>query len=100
VTPRRSRAPANGIATYRSRREDDFETWHDKHPSDGHWLNHLLMYGLREMVTTEDERTHGALLSTREMNERFRAQCVARGFDPDSFRVVLRRPKAASAAER
>lgn len=87
------RRPREGIATYWSRRERDFETWHDRQPGDGHWLNWLVMEGMRAVVTTDEER--GLYLSAPETVRRFRAQCEARGFDPDTFRVSLRRKRKA-----
>ena len=91
MSVRKPRPPANGIASYWSKRERDFETWHDRQPADGHWMNQVVMEGMRSVVVTEEERKLGIRLDALETGRRFRAQCVARGFDPDTFRVSLKR---------
>lgn len=89
---RRKRPPANGIATYWQPPEDDYETWHDKRPADGHWLNAIFAAGIRDTMRDDEDHRLGTTPSYRQAMNRFRASCLARGFDPDTFRMELRRP--------
>lgn len=75
-----------------SKRENDFVVHYDRSPSDGSWFFYLLDFGMRELVK-DDRAEHPVYFSAREKNQRFREALRNRGFDPDTFRVQVKRLK-------
>lgn len=92
MKPRRRRPPKNGIATYWQPPENDYETWHDRRPPDGHFLHNVFVYGIIDTMRTQEELRRGIKPSYTEAAQRFRESCRVRGFDPDTFKISLRRP--------
>lgn len=77
-----------------SKREQDIVYHYDKRSQDGHMLHSLLNYGMAFVGLQPGEPTSRAsMMSSAEALRRFRATLEARGYDPDTFRISVRRKR-------
>lgn len=72
-----------------SKREQDIVYHFDKRPEDGHFLASLMTEGARRTVS-ENESEY---VSWTETLKRLRATLVARGYDPDTLTISVRRKR-------
>lgn len=69
-----------------SKRERDFMFHFDRQPADGHFLHSFMRAGQMDVTDA----------SSGEAMAAFRAALERRGFDPDTFRISVRRKREAS----
>lgn len=81
-----------------SKREQDIVYHYDKQRADGHMLHSLLTHGMGFVGLRPGEPTSlHTTMSSAEALRRFRATLEARGYDPDTFRISVRRKRATPA---
>lgn len=81
-----------------SKRECDIVYHYDRRPEDGNMLHSLLNYGMAFVGLQPGEPTSlHTTMSSAEALRRFRATLEARGYDPDTFRISVRRKRATPA---
>jgi hypothetical protein len=86
-------------AVYSKRERDMVYHW-DRRSQDGCFLSTLLTEGARSSVLTPEELSRGVYLSWDETLRRLRATLEARGYDPDTLTISVRRKRpTASASE-
>ena len=85
-------------AVYSKRERDIVYHW-DKRPQDGRLIASLLTEGARATVLEPEEHQRGVYLSWNETLRRLRATLEARGYDPDTLTISVRRRRATAPVE-